>query len=70
MEHEPCRLLGDADLLRQLQARDALAGGHEQVHRVEPLVQRNVAALEDRACTDREIELAGIAAIEADLGGA
>jgi len=67
MEHEPCRLLSDAYLLRQLQRRDALACGHEQVHRIEPLVQGNVAALKDRACADREIELTGVAAVETTL---
>src|SRR5208282_1230386 len=68
VEHKPCRLLSDANLLRQLQARDTLPCGYEQVHRVEPFVQRNVAPLEDRACADREIEGAGIAAIKANLG--
>ena len=68
LEHEPCRLLGNANLFTELQARDALAGGYEQVHRVEPFVQGDVAALEDRPCTDREIEGTGIAAVEANLG--
>src|SRR5574337_920292 len=36
LKHEPCRFLSYANLLRQLQARDALAGSDEQVHRVEP----------------------------------
>lgn len=67
LEHKPSRLLRDADLLRQLQARDALACGNEQVHGVEPLVQGNVAALEDRACADREIEGTGVAAVETNL---
>lgn len=67
MQHEPSRLLSDADLLRQLQAGDALAGRDQQVHRIEPFMQRNVAALKDRASTDREIKLAGVAAVEATL---
>ena len=67
MQHEPCRLLRDAYLFRQLQRGDALACGYEQVHGIEPLVQGDVAALEDRACTDCEINLAGVAAVEATL---
>jgi hypothetical protein len=68
LEHEPSGLLGDPDLLAELKAGDALPSGYKQVHGIEPLVQRNVAALEDRACTDREIKGTGIAAIEANLG--
>src|SRR5208337_4126072 len=56
-----------ANLFAELQTRDALACGYEQVHGVEPLVQRNVAALEDRPCTDSEVEGTGIAAVEANL---
>src|SRR5208282_4732983 len=67
LEHKPCRLLGNANLFPELQARDALACGYEQVHGVEPLVQGNMTPLEDRACTDREIEGTGVAAIEANL---
>src|SRR5208282_4632810 len=67
LQHEPSGLLGNTDLFAELQAGDALACGYEQVHRIEPLVKGNVAALEDRACADREIQLAGVAAIEANL---
>src|SRR5208282_5220233 len=67
LQHEPSGLLGNTDLFAELQAGDALACGYEQVHRIEPLVKGNVAALEDRACADREIQLAEIAAIEANL---
>src|SRR5208282_2892668 len=44
MQHEPCGLLGNANLFRQLQARDTLPCGYEQVHGVEPFVEGNVAA--------------------------
>ena len=64
MQNKPRRLLRDADLLRQLQAGYALAGRHKQIHRVNPLVQRNVAALENRAGADGEIFLALVAAVE------
>src|SRR5271166_2057831 len=69
MKHEPCRLLRDADLLGKLHGTDALSRCNEQVHGIEPFVQRNVRPLENRACTDGEIQLAGIAAIEAALAG-
>src|SRR5208282_1003089 len=67
LQHEPCRLLSNANLFSELQTGNALACGYEQVHRIEPLVQRDVAALEDRPCTDREIKGTGIAAVEANL---
>src|SRR5208282_5430781 len=67
LQHEPSGLLGNANLFPELQTGDAFACGYEQIHGVEPLVQGNMGPLEDRACTDREIEGTGIAAIEANL---
>ena len=67
LQHKPRGLLRDPDFLRQLHGRDALARGDEQVHCVNPLVQRNVRALEDRTGANREIFLALIAAIVAAL---
>src|SRR5574337_313432 len=64
-ENEPRGLLRDADLLRQLQAADALARRDEQVHGIEPFMERNVAALEDRPGPDGEVLLAGVTAVEA-----
>lgn len=64
-QHEPCRLLRDPDLFRQLQAADSLAGGDQQVHRVDPLIQRDFRPLEDRSRAHREIEVAGVAVVEA-----
>jgi len=66
-KNEPCGFLGDADLFRQLHGRDALARSDDEVHRVNPLVQRNMRALEDRAGADGEIGLALVATIEAAL---
>ena len=43
-ENEPRGFLSDADFFRELQPRDSLARGDQQVHGVEPLVQRNLAA--------------------------
>jgi hypothetical protein len=67
MQHEPSRCLPDSNLFRQLQTRDALAGREKQIHRIEPLVQGNVASLEYRAGSHREIFLALIAAVKAAL---
>jgi hypothetical protein len=67
MQHEPSRRLPDANLFRQLQARDALAGREKQIHCINPFMQRNVRALEYRAGAHRKIFLALVAAIEAVL---
>lgn len=67
MKDEPCRFLRDPDFLCELHRRNALAGRHEQVHRVNPLMQRNVRSLEDGAGANREVLFALIAAIEAFL---
>ena len=67
LEHEPRGFLRDPNLLRQLHRRDALAGRDEQIHGVEPLVQRDMAALEDGRGANGEVRLAGIAAVEAAL---
>jgi hypothetical protein len=64
MQDEPSRLLGNPDFLRQLHRGNALAGRHKQVHRVNPLVQRNVAALKYRASAHCEVFLALIAAVK------
>jgi hypothetical protein len=65
LQHEPSRLLRYADLFCQLQGRDALTGCNQEIHRINPFVQRDVAALEYRACPDREILFTGVATIEA-----
>jgi len=67
MQHEPSRRLPDANLFRQLQARDALAGREKQIHCINPFMQWNVRALEYRAGAHRKVFLALIAAIEAVL---
>jgi hypothetical protein len=65
VEHEPSRFLRNPDFLGELHGRNALARRHKQVHRVNPLVQRNVAALEDRPGAHREVLFALVAAVEA-----
>jgi hypothetical protein len=67
VQHKPSRLLSDTDFLGELHAGDALAGRHKQVHRVNPFMEGNVAALEYRASAHREVLLALVAAIEAFL---
>ena len=67
MQHEPSRRLPDANLFRQLQAGNALAGREKQIHCINPFMQRNVGALEYRASSHRKVFLALVAAIEAVL---
>ena len=66
-KHKPSRLLSDADLFSQLKARDTFTGRDQQVHGIDPLVQRNLRALENGVCANREIELAREAPIEPRL---
>ena len=42
VKHEPCRFLLNANLFGDLHGADALTGGDEQVHGIEPLMQRDV----------------------------
>jgi hypothetical protein len=65
MQNEPSRFLRDPDFLGKLHRGYALARRHKQVHGVNPLMQRNVAALENRAGADRKVFLALIAAVVA-----
>ena len=67
LQHEPSGLLSDADLRVKLDAADTLTGRDEQIHGIEPLVQRHLGPLENRACANGEIEQAGIASVEAAL---
>jgi hypothetical protein len=67
MQQEPRGLLGDTDFLRQLQAGHALASGDEQIHGVEPLVERDVRPLHHGASADREILIALVAPVVATL---
>jgi hypothetical protein len=62
MQHEPRGFLGDADILGELGAGDALLVRRDEVDRHEPLVQPDLAVLEDRPDLDRE-PLAAVAAL-------
>ena len=66
VQNEPGRLLRDPDSLASTWSI-CLCGRDQQIHRVNPLMQRNVGALEDRSGSNREIFLALIAAIEAAI---
>jgi hypothetical protein len=68
-QHEPRGLLRDADFLRHLERRDALARRDEQVHGVDPLVERDVRALEDGPRANGEVQIAGVATVVAALAG-
>lgn len=67
LEHEPRRFLGHADLRGQLKTADTLAGRDQQIHGVEPLMERDVRPLEDGPRPHGEVALTGITAIEAAL---
>ena len=67
MQNKPRRLLRDADFLRELHGRNALARRHKEIHRVNPLMERHMAALENRPGPNRKILFAGVAAIIAAL---
>src|SRR3990170_1219720 len=63
LKHEPCRLLCDPDFFCQLHRRDTLAGRNEQVHGIDPLVERDVRAFKDRGRADRELDFTGVAKV-------
>ena len=65
MQDEPSRLLSDANFLGELKAGNSLPCRDQQVHRVNPLVQRNVASLEYRPSAHRKVFLALVAAVVA-----
>ncbi len=65
-ENEPRRLLRDSDFLRQLHTTDALPGRDQQVHAVNPLVQRHLRPLENGTRPNREVKVTGVAVVEAD----
>ena len=63
-EHKPRGLLCDAYLLSQLKAADALSARDQQIHGVEPLVQRHLRALKYRSGANGEDNQIGVAAIK------
>jgi hypothetical protein len=65
MQDEPSRLLRDPDFLGKLHRRNALPRRYKQVHRIDPLMQGDVAALENRPGAHRKVLSALVAPIEA-----
>ena len=65
MPQEPRGLLGDAEILAELDARDSLRASQQQEGGDQPLLQRQVAALHHRAGPQAEVALAVPAAIGA-----
>src|SRR5208282_4099634 len=65
VKNEPSGFLSDSDFLRQLHRRNALSSRNEQVHGIEPLLQRYMRPLEDSSCPHGEIQFADVAAIVA-----
>ena len=63
MTEKPCGAIGDAQHTFHLLRAHALLGSGHKVKRQQPLVQRNVAALHDRAGADGEL-FAAIIALE------
>jgi hypothetical protein len=55
MEHEPCRLLRDADVPRNLARADTVLAVDEQPERGQPLVQAERRILKDRPGLQREL---------------
>lgn len=63
LRHEPCGLLGDADVARQLKAADALLVGGQDIDGNEPLLKRDGAVLEDSSLDGGEL-FAALGALE------
>jgi len=69
-EHEPSRLLGNADFLGELHGRNAFARSHQEVHGIQPLMQRDVTPTEDGTRPNGEGEfLACVAAVKTFRSG-
>ena len=61
MEHEPCRLLCDANCAMYLIAGDAVFAVGKHPHRAHPLIKADGRVLEDRSNLERELLLAALA---------
>lgn len=65
MSHEPSGLVGDAKHAVELVSAHALLAGAHEMHGQEPLVERNLRALEHGADSHRELLAAFGALVEA-----
>src|SRR5882724_12039187 len=68
MEHEPRSLVGDAKGPMQLMGAHALLTTAQEVDGLEPLMQRDMAALEKRADRNREVAAALLLAAGVQAG--
>jgi len=67
LEYEPRGMLFNPDLFRQLERRDSLASRQQEVHRIKPLVQRNMRPPEDGSGSHGEVQTAAIAHVKTGL---
>src|ERR1019366_8339061 len=58
MQHEPCRLLSDSQILGDFATADSVLAVRDQPHRTQPLVQRERRILKDRSELYRELLVA------------
>jgi len=65
MRHEPRALVGDSQHAVKLMSANTLLAGTKKMERHQPLVQRDVAVLEDRSNGDTELLSAGPAVEQA-----
>jgi hypothetical protein len=65
MQNEPRGFLSYPDLFGELQGGNPLPGGNEQIHSIQPFVQRDMRPLKNGARANREILSAFIAPIKA-----
>ena len=56
-QNKPRGFLRDADLFGQLHGGDALAGGHNEVHGIEPFVQGDMRPLHHRPGAHSEVDI-------------
>ena len=61
MRHEPSALVGDPEYPVKVMGAHALLAGTEQVERVQPLIQRQVAIFKNRSNRHTELLFAGLA---------
>lgn len=68
MAHKPCGFQGHAQGAMQLVRADSLLAGRQQIDRLQPQAQRDMALLEDGADLDVELLPALVALVKADAG--
>lgn len=69
LEPEPRGFLGDADLFGHLHRTDTFPRRNDQIHRINPFVERYMRPLENRCRPHRKVQRTAVAAIETTLAG-